>query len=391
MKVFFFVIKYLLGTIRLELKGEFCERFLNILAVNKIMFWSVYKRKDAFYIQIYKKDLLKVKKLRRKTLIKIKIVKKFGAFKLAHKYKNRYGILVGAVCFILILNFMSNRTWVFKITGNIENKESEIIATLNELGVYIGIKTKDINTDVLKQRLILSYDNLSWASLNKQASVLEVNLKEYDSQTLNEEEPCNIVALTDGIIAEVKVNMGLAEVKTGQTVKKGQLLVSGIISDSGNKKAVRAAAEIYAFVPDVFKTEILKQDNIKIYSEDVIKKRTVEVFGIKLPLFLNIPKTDCDIEKSVNNVKFFKKQLPIRIHTTTYKPYKTKQIEIVTNEVLNIAEERLKAEMDILKVKNYEIISCDVVETEKSFIYSARIRKTIDIAQTQKLKIIDEN
>ncbi len=390
MNVYLLLLKYILGSLKLKLHGEFCERFLNLLASNNISFWNVQKKKSNFYIEVYKKDILKIKKLRRKTLVHINIVEKNGAFKIFNKYKGRYGIIAGAISFLLIINFMSNRTWVIKVTGNVKNSEAEIIYALENLGVSAGIKTNKINTDILKQRLILNLDNVSWASLNKQSSVLEVNIKEYDEEKPNYDEPCNIIALCDGIISEIKVNIGLCEVKSGQTVKAGQLLVSGIISDSGSNKAVHSIGEIYAFVPDTFKTEINKTGKRKAFTGDLIKKNTVEIFNFKLPLFLNSPKNNVDIETKTKNVTFFKRQLPIKIHTKVYKPYKNEEFIVLSSEVLSIAEERLKLKMEEENAKNYEIISCDVRETENSYVYTAKIRKTIDIAKQENLKINDE-
>ena len=382
--------KYLLGTLTLELHGEFCERFLNILAANKITFWNVLKKKDKFYIEIYKKDILKIKKLRRKTLVKVKIKNKKGAFKIFRRYKYRYGVLVGGFCVFLILNYMSNRTWLIKVNGNNINSETEILSALNDLGVYCGIKTNKINTDILKQRLILSFDNISWASINKQASVLEVNIKEYENEKPNYQEPSNIVALCDGIISEIKVNIGSCEVKLGQTVKKGQLLVSGIISDSGSNSAVHSTGEIYAFVPENFTTEIEKYNNEKVYLDNEIKKRKLEIFNFNFPLFLNLPNGTCDTVVVSKNISFFKRVLPIKVITTTYKPYKNEVSTVLSNQVLNIAEERLKEKMKNENAKNFEILSCKVTEKEESFVYSAKIRKTINIAQQEILKINDE-
>ena len=72
------------------------------------------------------------------------------------------------------------------------------------------------------------------------------------------------------------------------------------------------------------------------------------------------------------------------------KSYKIEKYSVLSNEVLTLAEEQLRIKMEEEKAKNYEVISCNVQETKNSYIYTAKIRKTINIAKQENLKINDE-
>jgi similar to stage IV sporulation protein len=65
---------------------------------------------------------------------------------------------------------------------------------------------------------------------------------------VDKDTPCNIVASRDGIIQEMVVLEGQAVVKVGDTVKKGQLLVSGLFEDSDTltSRFVHAMAQVKA-------------------------------------------------------------------------------------------------------------------------------------------------
>jgi hypothetical protein len=127
-----------------------------------------------------------------------------------------------------------------------------------------------------------------------------------------------------------------------------------------------------------------------VYANEQIHKNTVEIFNFELPLFLSVPKENCDIELKTKNLCFYKRQLPIKVRTSVYKPYVNEKYSVMPNEVLSVGEERLKVKMSEQNAKNYEIISCNVQENENSYIYTAKIRKTIDIAKKEILKINEE-
>ena len=69
--------------------------------------------------------------------------------------------------------------------------------------------------------------------------------------TENGTYPCHIIAARDGVVRKIEVRTGIPLVKVGDTVKKGDILISGIIPIIGDyeelirKEAVAAKGEVY--------------------------------------------------------------------------------------------------------------------------------------------------
>ena len=119
---------------------------------------------------------------------------------------------------------------MIKVNGNETIPAEKIGEVLSQKGVSSGIKRTKITSDILKQELILAFDNISWDSLNVEGSVLNVNIKEFvPPQDIK--SPCNIISTSDAIIKKVDVSSGYSLIKIGDTVYSGQLLVSGVVGE----------------------------------------------------------------------------------------------------------------------------------------------------------------
>ena len=278
---------YLLGTLTLRLSGEYCERLLNVLAFHNISFWKPVRKKEFFYITVMRKDIKAIRILRRNTGVQVKIVKKSGFPLVYNKYKHRYGLIVGLMLFIVLINFMSARMWMIKVNGNINVAEEEINYFFETRGVYPGISMNKINSDILKQQLIMSFKNIAWASVNKQGSVIEVNITEFTPE-YESNSPCNIISKYDAVIKKIDVSKGTVNVKIGDTVSENQILVSGVVGYGAGNSFVHSKGKIIA---EVRLTETIKINKNQEFSTPTgykNKRYLLDIMSMKLPLYLGI-------------------------------------------------------------------------------------------------------
>lgn len=312
MKNFNSIAVYMLGYVRIKFWGDYCERFLNVLAANSVVFRNIKKQGEYFYITVLKKDFFKLHKLRKNCGVKIKIIKKAGIPFILNKHKFRYGMVIGFAFFVLMLSFLSTRLWLIEINGNSAVSNAEIIYSINKLGIKTGMSMDKIDTDILKLKFVISGENIAWASFNRQGSVLEVNLSEFDNTKI-ENTPSNLIAEYDAIIKKVDIQSGTSNVKIGDTVTKGQLLISGVDNYVNGSNFVTPIGKIIA---EVRVTENINiPENYKSYEYDgkTVYRYNINIMGVKLPLYLGSLKGD--YEKSYNNFqcKLFNGKIPIEI------------------------------------------------------------------------------
>ena len=169
----------------------------------------------------------------------------------------------------------------------------------------------------------------------------------------NPNEVCNIVADRDGEIAQIIVQSGTAKVKEGDLVKKGDLLVEGIMEGKYTGiRSVPAKAEIYAkiYYEKEERESLIQENDIKTGNQE--KKIEIKLNKIKINFHKGLSKFkkyDTIIEKK-----------KIRFFSNYYLPLEIIEINNLENktETINKIKEKLEKELnDELKIDNLDNIS----------------------------------
>jgi len=159
-------------------------------------------------------------------------------------------LAVGMVLFLMIIYGFSSFIWSVEVQGTESVNPQKLLNELESLGVKPGVFKPNIDTMSIENQLIIDLPEISWASLELRGSraILRVKESVLPPPIIDKDTPCNIVAAKDGIIDKMIVLDGQAVAKEGQTVRKGQLLVSGIIdhSDTIGVRYVHSMGQIIA-------------------------------------------------------------------------------------------------------------------------------------------------
>ncbi len=156
--------------------------------------------------------------------------------------------------FFLLLLFLAQFVWEIDWSGNRRYTESELNHYLQTLQIEEGIPKKRISCARLEEELRESFEDITWVSVRLHGTRLFIRLRESEvpvRQEVESGEACDLAAVSDARITSVVVRNGIPLVQAGDTVEKGQLLVSGTvpITDDGGEEIssyrVRADADIY--------------------------------------------------------------------------------------------------------------------------------------------------
>lgn len=311
---------YLFGTLRLRLSGDYCERMLNIMATRNIAFWRPKKSGNDVYLTIKMSDFKSVKAIRKNTDVKIKIIKKKGFPLIANRYKKRYGLLIGIIAFVIVLNILASKLWIIKLKGNTNVTDKDINDFFINNEVVSGTTMSEINSDILKQKLIIDFDNIAWASINKQGSVIEVNLSEF-STGIPKDNPCNVVSNNDAVIKRINVSKGSVKVKIGDTVTKNQMLVSGVVDFGAGCVFVHSEGEILGEIREEMTFKIPKLKKELSYTKNSKKRYVLNLMGIKIPLYLGSVKGNYFITERNERLRMFGGEIPISLTCRSFGFY----------------------------------------------------------------------
>ena len=148
----------------------------------------------------------------------------------------RAGLIAGSLAALFILILGESVIWDVRVTGCRDILTStETEALFAELGVAVK-----------------SSDKLAWAAVNIRGTTAVIEVRE-QLDPPKEDEPDggydgeNLIAACDGLITGTEIIAGKPAVSRGQSVKKGDLLVSGVIDSTRiGVRITRARGEVRA-------------------------------------------------------------------------------------------------------------------------------------------------
>lgn len=386
------LLKYAVGTVRFKVTGDYPERFLNQLAAYRISFWDVGRSGNAIVLSIKATDYVKLRKIRGKNRIRTRVLKRSGLPFKIKKYRLRIGFLAGAVLFFAALWFLSGFVWNINVVGNSKLSEREIIDALRELGLYEGCRVSSVDAKLLKTRLALKLDGIAWASVNLEGTTATVNISEVLDTEKTDPIPCNLKASRDGIVKRLEVNEGTITVSVGQTVKAGDILVSGITEyKDGSHSLGRSSGRVYAETNRSLSYLATFVQTEKVYTKKPVKRSVLTVFGVDVPLYLGSLKGNFEPSTEVKQFGSGARRIPLKITETTFKEVDIRAFEIGTEVAVELAEAKL-AEMEKEELKGAEILSKSVTSSicEKGVRITAEYTLLENIAEQDLLLIYDE-
>ena len=247
------------------------------------------------------------------------------------KYKKRYGVMIGIAIFFLINFFAPKYVWDIRISGNNLMTASQVRDELASVGFDLGYKIGKEDIDKVTNAVLMRSDRISWMAINMNGSVAYVEIREkIGKKSEFETDPhsySNVVATRDGIIDRVEVMRGKSEVIEGQSVREGELLISGVIeSTHGESRLENAIGKVYATTSRHFSVNIPLAYEEKILSDAVCTEKNIKFFSDRINIFKKDGKTNencVKIEEEASLSFASLPSLPIGIISESIREYKT--------------------------------------------------------------------
>ena len=346
------IFSYILGFLKISVKGYYIERFINICKNNKITIWNL-KRKDniELNLNVRIKEFKEISKIAKKTGCKVKIKNKKGIPFLLHKYKKRKIFFILLILLVLIIGLSSCFVWNVEIEEENGYELENIREDIEKAGLRSGVFKGKINTKEIINKIRLERKDIAWMGIELKGTNAIVKLVKSDEkpEIINEDEYCNIISDKEGIITKISVQNGTANVKVGDTVNIGDVLVNGWIE--GKFTGIRYVHSLAEIEAKVWYTESIKIPYNA--TETKYTENEEEKYGIKFNNFqINFTKKYSkfkiyDTIETENKIKLFSDfYLPISIVKTTYKEQEKVEKTYTVEEAKNIGIKQLEEKLD---------------------------------------------
>ncbi len=303
-------------------------------------------------------------------------------------YARRPGIILGTVLFAVILTLSSRLVWRVEVEGNESIPDKVIEANLNELGFGIGSLSRGVDLNALAEQYRIAHEHVSYMSIYMRGTVAHVKIRETEKGEYDGEKnvPSVIVASRDATVYRMEVAHGTPAVKVGQTVKKGDVLVSGLVSGAHEDTLLSAAGEVWGVVEQKLSVDILYDQTQKMVKGREKTKISLIFFGKNINIFTNtgkIGRSYGTIEENRTCYLPGGASLPLSLAVTECVYYDAEEKKVSETEALRLAQAEMKARLSALIGRGELLGKETTVRAEKDkLILECRVRYTENIAVT---------
>lgn len=394
--MFLDVVNLLSGTVTITVESGFPERVLNLCSAHAIAFWDMkWRSPTSFSIKLSRSHYLQLRRLVKKLDCEITVEKKEGVPFFVRRFRRRYVLLAGlalAAGLVLVGSFF---VWDFEIEGNEKVSDERILRALEKEGVTYGTFGLGIHPEELKNHVLMEIPELSWLTVNVTGFRATVIVRERiePPELRDEHTNANIVAEKDGLVTQVQLYGGHAEVMKGSTVTEGQLLISGVADiDERGVYFTRGEGKIYARtwydltakVPETVAEKALTGKEKKIYTLILGKQRIKITPGSSIS-YANYDK----ITKKMKLQLPGGLTLPITLECTTAREYEPAGRALTAEEASARTEPVLQRQLADLMNEDGSVTSSEISVEETDGIYyvtlhaecEEQIGKTVEFAE----------
>lgn len=254
-------MQFLRGHCRVEVRGAFPERFLNVAANRNIYLWNVKKvDRTCLHVSISCAGYALMEEELPQGLTATRL-STHGLPQLWRRYRRRVAFMIGPVAAAVILLVATSFVWTVDVVGGDADLQSRVLPVVQALGVRRGAWKHAIDQKRVKREAILAIDDLAWlwVDLRGTTATVRIEPRTLPPEMVDPSAPCHIIAAETGVIESISTREGVQMVEVGQTVEKGALLISGVLeSEEAGIRYRHALGEVRARVWHEKKVEIPK-------------------------------------------------------------------------------------------------------------------------------------
>lgn len=365
------LFSYLLGYLKISVEGYYIERFINICKTNNITIWNL-KRSENIELELNVRisEFKQICKIAKQTMCKVKIKGKKGFPFLLHKYKKRKIFVFFLLIMIILITLSSNFVWNVEIKEENGQQLENIEEDIKNAGLETGKLKNNINMKEIINKIRLERKDIAWIGIELKGTNAIVKIVKADEkpEIVEQDEYCNIVSNKSGIITKISAQNGTANVKVGDTVKEGDILINGWLEGKFTGiRYVHAKGEIEAKVWYTKSKKINYNLTQTQETGNIENKYSIKINNFRINFLKKLSKFEIyDTIETENKFKLFSDfYLPISIIKTTNKELKNVQKKYDLEEAKALGIQELEQELNEEIENKEKIINKNINTYEK--------------------------
>lgn len=292
------------------------ESFINALTQSGIHVWDVNPSKsNTAEMKVLLKDFHDLRPLLKRTGCRVHVKKRSGVpFQLA-KLEQRKFFAVGMIMFFMLLFLLSSLIWDVKVVGNVTIATEDVLEAAQKEGIHPFQWTYRLkHLDKLSKELNMKLPGTSWVGVDKKGTSITIQIVEAaEPEPKALVSPRHLVSKSDAVITNIYAEQGRPLVAKNIRVKKGQVLISGLLGDSDNSQAVVAKGEVKGLVWHEYNIQVPIVQKHKVYTGETRSKKYLVLgnWGIQIWGYGKVPYEKYDIVEEEDPLTWRSFKLPV--------------------------------------------------------------------------------
>ncbi|TVY09652.1 sporulation protein YqfD [Paenibacillus cremeus] len=269
------------GFVVIEVRGTRLEVLVNRMTEKRMSIWDIrHTAESKAELSIGIGDFFRLRPLLKETGSRTRIKERHGFPFWLGKIEKRKFFAVGLLGFIIGLYLLSSVVWQIRVEGNETLQSAQILEAAKREGIYkYQWKFRLKDPDELSRQLQSQLPQTAWIGVEIRGTNVIIKVVE---ATIPEKPPLmsprNMVASKNAMVTEIFAEKGRPVVKPNTYVRKGDVLISGILGDEVNRQTVVASGKVKGLVWYKPTVEVPLTRQYKTYTGEM-KKRFYLVIG----------------------------------------------------------------------------------------------------------------
>ncbi|AKG35746.1 sporulation protein YqfD [Paenibacillus durus] len=281
-------LSWLRGTVVLHISGKRVEGLINAVTEAGIVIWNVKATGSGVNLRLLLDDFYALRPLLKQTGCRMHITGRIGLPFVAARLWKRKFFAAGLVLFGIILVLLCSLVWSVRVEGNKRLASEDVLDAARQEGIYpFQWIWRMGSPDKLSKHLAARLPGVSWVGIERNGTAVNIQIVE---AALPEKKPINsprhLISRTDAVITDIYAEQGRPVVQRNARVKKGEILISGVLGDEANRQAVVAKGEVKGLVWHEYDIKVPLQKKNTAYTGErkdksyfVLGKWAVQLWG----------------------------------------------------------------------------------------------------------------
>jgi len=238
------------GHVVIAVRGTDLTGFVNTALARGILLWNVRrqgapnpqdagwaeKEGDLLYARVAAARLGELRNVAVLTGCRFTIQERTRPLFLWRRLVRRRFLAVGLLGVLAVLYLLSGFVWSIRVSGNRRVPATVILQAAAAGGLAWGMPRRSLDAGRVEKAIRDRVPQVAWVGVKLAGTCVCLQVVEKSLPRAVSQVPADIVAARSGLVSEVLVQKGRAVVKPGDTVRRGQVLISGVLPPPEGQK-----------------------------------------------------------------------------------------------------------------------------------------------------------